>query len=96
VIVIEEPEHYVHPAMLALLAECIEEVSELTQIILTTHSPYLVGLFKPEQIRAVLSINGKTHIAPIKDSQMAAIKNGWMRLEEFMSAEGLYPELHDD
>jgi predicted ATPase len=82
--------------MLALLAECIQEVSEITQIILTTHSPHLVGLFKAENIRAVQSINGKTHIAPIKNSQLAAIQNGWIGLEEFMSAEGLYPELHDD
>jgi predicted ATPase len=95
-IVIEEPEHFVHPGMLALLAECIQEVSEVTQIILTTHSPYLVGLFKPEQIRAVQSIKGKTHIAPIKNSQLAAINKSLMGLEELMSADGLYPELNDE
>ncbi|ODU58566.1 MAG: ATPase [Comamonadaceae bacterium SCN 68-20] len=91
-IVIEEPEQTVHPAVLSMLAEAFQEVSELTQIIVTTHSPQLIEHFTPENIRIVTMHDGVTQIAPIKASQREAVQRGLMTLGEFMSAEGLLPE----
>jgi len=91
-IVIEEPEQTVHPAVLSMLAEAFQEVSELTQIIVTTHSPQLIEHFAPENIRIVSMHDGMTHIAPIKASQREAVQRGLMTLGEFMAAEGLQPE----
>lgn len=96
VIVIEEPEQYLYPSMLALLADCIKEVSELTQIILTTHSHHLVEQFKLENIRVTTQKNGKTSISLVKKSQRYAVEQGLMTLGEIMAADGLYPELGDD
>ena len=48
-ICIEEPEIAMHPDSLGLIAELIRKASERTQIIVTTHSPELVGLFPPER-----------------------------------------------
>lgn len=92
-LVIEEPEQTVHPGVLAMLAEAFKEVSERTQIIVTTHSPQLVDHFEPENIRVATMINGETKIAPIKKSQQLAVQQGLIGLGEFMAAEGLYPEL---
>ncbi|WP_375574750.1 AAA family ATPase [Paracidovorax oryzae] len=91
-IVIEEPEQTVHPAVLSMLAEAFKEVAELTQIVVTTHSPQLIEHFEPDNIRIVTMQDGVTHIAPIKASQREAVQRGLMTLGEFMAAEGLQPE----
>ena len=91
-IVIEEPEQYLHPGLLGLFADCVKEVSELTQIILTTHSPHLVGKFEAEQIRVVCMETGSTQISNIHHHQIEAVQEGLFSLEEFMTAEGLRPE----
>ncbi|SFD96025.1 AAA family ATPase [Paracidovorax konjaci] len=91
-IVIEEPEQTVHPAVLSMLAEAFKEVAELTQIIVTTHSPQLIEHFEPGNIRIVTMQDGATRIAPIKASQREAVQRGLMTLGEFMAAEGLQPE----
>jgi predicted ATPase len=90
--VIEEPEQTVHPGVLSMLAEAFKEVSEVTQIIVTTHSPQLVEHFDPEHIRVVTMTDGVTRISPIKASQREAVQRGLMTLGEFMAAEGLQPE----
>ena len=92
-LVIEEPEQTIHPGVLPALAEAFKEASERTQIVITTHSPQLVDQFDPENIRVVFSDGGLTRISPIKASQIEAAKERLMSLQEFMSAEGLLPEV---
>lgn len=89
---IEEPEQTIHPAMLAVLAEAFREVSEQTQIFVTSHSPHFVDYFDPDEIRVVFMKQGKTHITGIHHAQLEAIKENLMSLKELMSAEGLLPE----
>lgn len=89
--VVEEPEQTVHPGVLSMLAEAFKEVSEVTQVIVTTHSPQLIDHFGPEHVRVVTMNGGLTEIAPIKHAQQEAVKLGLMSLGEFMAAEGLQP-----
>jgi predicted ATPase len=89
--IVEEPEQTVHPGVLSMLAEAFKEVSEVTQVIVTTHSPQLIDQFAPENIRVVTMNGGLTSIAPIKKTQQEAVKLGLMSLGEFMAAEGLQP-----
>ena len=91
-VVIEEPEQTVQPGVLGMLAEAFKEVSENTQIIITTHSPQLIEHFLPENIRVVTMTDGLTHITPIRKSQQEAVGQGLMGLGEFMAAEGLQPD----
>lgn len=42
VIIIEEPERYIHPHLVARLVEMMKEVSKDKQVIVTTHSPEVV------------------------------------------------------
>ncbi len=91
-LVIEEPEQTVHPGVLGVLADAIREASETTQIIITTHSPHLVDHFQPEEVRVATLSHGVTTVAPIKATQVEAVKRRLMSLEEFMLAEGLQPE----
>lgn len=91
-IALEEPEQTVHPAILSMLSEAFREVSERTQLLITTHSPYLVDFFAAEEIRIVSMQNGKTRISPIKSSQVESVKENLISLQELMMAEGLMPE----
>lgn len=90
--VIEEPEQTVNPALLAVLADAFRESSERTQLLITSHSPHLVDLFEPENIRVVTMQDGETRLGPIRASQREAIKEHLLSLEQIMSAEGLQPE----
>jgi predicted ATPase len=90
--VIEEPEQTVNPALLALLADAFREVSERTQLLITSHSPHLIDCFEPENIQVVTMQNGETHISPIRASQREAVKEHLLSLEQIMSSEGLLPE----
>lgn len=91
-LVIEEPEQTVHPGVLGVLVDAMREASETTQIIVTTHSPHFVDRFAPHEIRVATLVDGLTRIAPIKSTQVEAVKQRLMSLEEFMLAEGLQPE----
>lgn len=90
--VIEEPEQTVNPALLALLADAFREVSERTQLLITSHSPHLIDCFEPENIQVVIMQNGETRISPIRASQREAVKEHLLSLEQIMSSEGLLPE----
>lgn len=54
VLLIEEPENGLHPERLIevaqLLRQFVEREENAPQIILTTHSPYLLSQFKPEEV----------------------------------------------
>jgi predicted ATPase len=91
-LIIEEPEQTVHPAVLSMLAEAFREAAERTQIVVTSHSPHLIDCFSPEEIRVVTMTESGTQVAPIKRSQVKAVKQSLISLEELMAAEGLLPE----
>ncbi len=91
-VAIEEPEQTVHPGLLAMLAEAFHEVSERTQLFVTSHSPHLIEFFDPEEIRVAVQENGETRVTPIKSAQLQAIKEQLISMQELMLAEGLQAE----
>jgi predicted ATPase len=54
----EEPENYVHPALLSLLADVLKNASTRSQLLVGTHSPYLLNFFSPEHLIIVEKKNG--------------------------------------
>jgi predicted ATPase len=68
----EEPENYIHPHLLQLLAHVLKKASTRSQILLTTHSPYLLNFLEPEDIIIVEKHEGATEASRPKDA--AAIK----------------------
>jgi hypothetical protein len=53
VILVEEPENGIHPRRLGEVLNILRQLiasQKRTQIIMTTHSPYLLDLFKPEEV----------------------------------------------
>lgn len=47
---IEEPENYLHPRLLSGLAEECHQVSGLSQLMITTHSPHFVNEFRANEV----------------------------------------------
>lgn len=47
---IEEPENHLHPRLLPELAEECRRAAEHTQLMVTTHSPFIVNGLKPEEL----------------------------------------------
>jgi len=68
-LVIEEPELSVHPLLLRNFVELLRLYTEdnpLRQVMLTTHNPMLLNLFKPEEVRIVeRDEQGETTISPV-------------------------------
>ena len=50
---LEEPELGLHPALLIMIAELLQDASTRTQLIVTTHSPQLVDKLSPDQVVVV-------------------------------------------
>lgn len=89
---IEEPEQMVHPGALHVLADAFNEAKQRTQLLVTTHSPYLLDLFDPSDIRVVSQGENGTRVGTVKSSQMKIIREGLMTLPEIMIMDGLEPQ----
>jgi predicted ATPase len=48
---VEEPENFLHPRLLPVLAEECQAATERSQLLVTTHSPFLLNGLAPEQVR---------------------------------------------
>ena len=89
---LEEPELTIHPGLVNLLAEAFQEVSGRTQLLITTHSPYLLDHFDPSQIKVVTMQDGETKVSSIRRSQVKTVKEKLMMLSEVMALDGLRPD----
>ena len=72
VLLIEEPENGIHPKrlrdVLGVLRELIQEQSH-TQVVLTTHSPYALDLFAPEEVTlCTMQKNGEVKTTTVGES----------------------------
>jgi predicted ATPase len=70
VFLIEEPENGVHPANLREIVDTLRHISEKkgVQVILTTHSPYLLDLLKAEDVRVFSKdVEGAVHAVKLSD-----------------------------
>ena len=69
-ICIDEPERYLHPQVLKPIVEIMREVSEKTQLIVTTHSTELVKWLQPSEVLMVDKIDTVTHIVQAQNISM--------------------------
>lgn len=50
---IEEPENFLHPKLLPELAEECRAAAERSQLLITSHSPFLLNAMRPEEVRVL-------------------------------------------
>jgi len=91
-LLIEEPENGIHPKrlrdILEILRNLVHEQSH-TQIILTTHSPYGLDLFKPEEVTLCTKLDtGEIKTTRLSDSPMVLQQLDVFTLGEIWTSEG--------
>ena len=91
-LLVEEPENGIHPnrlrEILSVLRELIKEQSH-TQIVLTTHSPYVLDLFKPEEVTLCTKLkSGAIKTLQLSDSDTVKKQLDVFTLGEIWTSEG--------
>ena len=91
-LLIEEPENGIHPKrlrdILEILRSLVHEQSH-TQVVLTTHSPYVLDLFKPEEVTLCTKLDtGEIKTTRMSDSPAVLQQLGVFTLGEIWTSEG--------
>ncbi len=92
VLLVEEPENGIHPKrlrdLLGVLRELIQEQSH-TQVVLTTHSPYALDLFSPEEVTlCTMQENGEVKTTRLSESAAVRGESGVFTLGEIWTGLG--------
>lgn len=67
---IEEPENYLHPRLLSGLAEECRAATERAQLLITTHSPFLLDGIRAKEVRVLYrDAHGHSHAVRASDIQ---------------------------
>jgi len=64
----ETPEIHLHPYQMEYLAGILKAGSERSQVLITTHSPYLLNYVPLESVLIVEKEKGETKVRPVEDS----------------------------
>src|SRR5206468_2618125 len=91
-LLIEEPENGIHPRRLADVLKVLKELvhdQSRTQVLLTTHSPYVVDLFQPQEVTLCLKgADGAVTTHRLSESKTVREQLDIFQLGEIWTAEG--------
>ncbi len=65
ILIIEEPEVYLHPSLQRRMISTLLKFSESNQVLFSTHSPITISPLDKNQISLVVKENGKAHVEDI-------------------------------
>ncbi|MDP2660165.1 MAG: AAA family ATPase [Dehalococcoidia bacterium] len=68
-ICIEDPDNFIHPGLTELVADLLKSISSRAQVLVNTHSPYLLNQLLPEDLLIVEKKEGKTQVRPLSDQE---------------------------
>lgn len=90
---IEEPEVALHPAAAGVLFDALREASEVTQVLVTSHSPDLLDnkYVQTGEILAVDQVGGLTRIGPINDTGRKMLRDQLFTPGELLRMDRLRP-----
>ena len=95
VLMIEEPEATIHPAVTELIVQVLEDAAQERQVLLTTHSPDILDYkeLNDTQIRVVTMDRNATSIAPVSQEGRKAIRERLYTPGELFRSDELNPDL---
>ena len=76
VILVDEPELGLHPSAITMLASLVKQVSQKTQVILSTQSPLLLDHFQPEDVLVADRVDGKHAVFKTRLCQAGRMAGG--------------------
>ena len=91
VVGIEEPETALHPAAMRALVDALDDATQRTQVILTTHSADLLSGrdVGPGQVLVVRNRGGQTRITPVAPASREIIEKELYSLDELQRMDKL-------
>lgn len=72
VILVDEPELGLHPHAITLLASLVKQISQQTQVILSTQSSLLLDHFQPEDVLVADRVEGQTHFTRLDSTRLSS------------------------
>lgn len=91
-LLIEEPENGIHPARLEEVLTILKDLirnQKSTQVILTTHSPFVVSLFQPEEVTLCRKqSDGSIDVRRLSESKPVKEQMDFFTLGEIWTGEG--------
>ncbi|MGH9072393.1 MAG: AAA family ATPase, partial [Acidimicrobiales bacterium] len=91
-IAVEEPELTIHPGAIPLVVDFLRMAASWSQVLITTHSPELLDMIAPEEIRVVQRIAGVTTVSPVDAGQVGLVRAQLATPGELLRREGLAPQ----
>lgn len=85
VMLVEQPEDGVHPALLGKLLDIFRVNADPTQIILTSHSPKVLSSLKPADVRLVEMRDGSTRVRALTEAEVS-------RAQDYIQRDGSLAE----
>ncbi len=97
VIGIEEPELTVHPGALPMLVDYLHQASEVSQIIMTTHSPIALDVLDvvKDAVFVVERTEGETDVKKVGPEQLEPVRNRLLHLGDLFVSGDLQLSLFD-
>ncbi len=91
---IEEPEVALHPAAAGTLLSCLQDASERTQIVVTSHSGDLLDSdsLPVDAVLAVSALGGVTHVGQVDEAGRSAVRDHLFTAGELLRQDQLVPE----
>ncbi len=91
---IEEPESALHPAAAGVLTDVLQEASERTQVLITSHSADLLDrdAIPVDSILAVVAVNGETQLAPLDEASRDVLRQHLFTAGELLRMDQLVPD----
>ncbi len=86
-IFIEELENFLHPAAISKLLQFLQDYSSECQVVITTHSPYLLNAVKPEDVNvAVVDETGASHFEKLTNRKKIEerLRHGYMNFGDLL------------
>lgn len=66
-LLVEEPENYVHPGLMELVAASLHHAAKSTQVLVATHSPFLLNHLEPDEVIVIEKSDGKVSATPVSN-----------------------------
>ncbi|MEU4063560.1 AAA family ATPase [Streptomyces wedmorensis] len=90
-LVIEEPEIAIHLGALRTLVDILQQQSEASQVVITTHSADIIDTLGVDSIRVVWNEGGESRIAAVAEHSREPVRQGLITPGQLLKSDSLDP-----